>query len=223
MKQKLFALIAASLLVHSNLCGAVDDSASSRAKAETNQGKNAATAEATKPCFNCNGAGKTKCRVPSCKNGQMDCPGPCMKLSRGSWVHKNVAGHDPSELWQEFRGQRGTMAWNQNHAGEVVHMQNGEPVNIGKCTVCGGTTRIKCSACQGTGEAACDMCGGKKIVPVSWSAFDNPKMKNRPTDIHLKDGRVIRGRITMQVGGTAWITTKDAEKVEVKSSDIISK
>ena len=179
--------------------------------------------ETTKPCFRCNGLGKTKCPVTSCKNGQMDCPGPCLKLSRGSWIHKNVPGHDPKELWQEFKGKDETRYWNQNHVGEVIQMQNGEAQNIGKCTICGGTTKVKCPTCKGIGEAVCNICDGKKAVPVSWSEFDNPKMKDRPTDIRLKDGRVIRGKIFMAVGGTTTIKTKDGEKVEVKTTDILSK
>jgi hypothetical protein len=69
------------------------------------------SAEPTKTCFRCNGSGKMKC--PDCKSGYRDCPGPCLKLSRGTWEHLDVAGHDKSELWQRFYspdgvGRRGT-------------------------------------------------------------------------------------------------------------------
>jgi hypothetical protein len=179
--------------------------------------------EATKTCFNCSGTGKTTCREPNCSKGERDCTGPCLKLSRGAWIHKNVAGHSAIELWQEFRGNGKTKAWNHHHVGEVIQMQNGDPVNIGKCTVCSGTARVACSTCQGKSEARCYICEGKKKVPSSWSAFDHPKMKTRPADIHFKDGRIIRGRITMQMGNSVWITTKEGRKIEALSSDIVPK
>src|SRR3954469_21288641 len=119
--------------------------------------------EPTKPCFQCSGSGKTRCPVATCKNGEADCPGPCLKLSKGSWIHLDVAGHGPTELWQKFykADGRNYAAWNQNHIGEVIQIQNGEPVNIGKCTVCGGTTRTKCAVCKGSGEVTCSLCDGK--------------------------------------------------------------
>src|ERR1039458_5275895 len=49
-----------------------------------------------KVCFACKGEGTVPCRVPGCKDGQVDCPGPCLKLTR-AWIHMDVAGHDPSE------------------------------------------------------------------------------------------------------------------------------
>ena len=95
-----------------------------------------------KVCFECRGQGTVACLVPGCTNGEVDCPGPCLKLSKGAWIHMTVAGHDPSELWQKFpnmNGQGGYQAWNQTHVGEVIVYKNGVAVNIGKCKVCGGT------------------------------------------------------------------------------------
>src|SRR5712671_910926 len=131
--------------------------------------------EKTQPCFQCKGSGKAKCAVLSCKDGQVNCPAPCMKPDDGTWVHMEVAGHPPTDLWKQFpkRGG-GSTGWNQHHAGEVVQIQNGVPVNIGKCTVCGGTTKVQCSVCKGAGQVTCPICDGKKVVPQSWSAFDNP-------------------------------------------------
>src|SRR4051812_21121601 len=85
-------------------------------EAATNSTASAA-AEPTRPCFQCNATGKMKCSVPGCKNGEADCPGPCLKLSKGSWVHLQVDGHDPNELWQKFykAGGEHYTAWNQNH------------------------------------------------------------------------------------------------------------
>ena len=78
----------------------------------------------------------------------------------------NVAGHDAKELWQKFQNrQGGYKAWSQAHLGEVVEMQNGEPVNLGPCKVCSGTAHVPCRQCQGTGKTLCLMCRGKGVVP----------------------------------------------------------
>jgi hypothetical protein len=178
--------------------------------------------EKTKPCFQCNGTGKMKCPVPSCKGGQADCPGHCLKLSQGTWIHMDVDGHPPTDLWQRFpKAGGGWQAWNQNHVGEVIQIQNGNPVNVGKCPICGGTTKAKCPACNGTGEVVCSLCDGKKAVPESWSAFDNPKMKNRPSRFTLKDGRIVLGRKVMVMGSEATIRTEH-EDIKVETADILS-
>ena len=182
----------------------------------------AAPAEKTKVCFQCKGAGKIKCTVPSCKNGQADCPGPCLKLSKGVWIHMHVDGHPPEDVWQKFEGTGGKWsAWSQAHVGEVIQMQNGEPVNIGKCTICGGTGHVKCSLCKGTGEIVCPICEGKKVVPQSWTAFDNPKLKDRPTKFKLKDGTTIIGRRRISAGDIVTIRTETGD-VNVVAKDIIS-
>lgn len=177
--------------------------------------------ESTKACFACAGTGETRCKVVGCRDGEVDCPAPCLKISRGNWIHKNVPGHDPKELWQEFRGRTSRKAWSQGHLGQVIQMQNGEPVNIGPCKTCGGTTRVKCGICRGTGETSCEICDGEKIVPAAWTEFDNPKMKNPPKDIRLKDGRVIRGRIISSLGDTKVIKTAEGKRIEVKRADML--
>lgn len=176
--------------------------------------------EATKLCFNCNGAGLVKC--PSCRNGQMDCLGPCLKLSRGSWRHMNVPGHGPNELWQSFKSNNGheTKSWNQTHVGEVIGMRNGQPENIGKCKTCGGTGRLTCTRCKGAGTTVCEICDGQKVVPVAWRAFNNPKLKNKPKAIRLKDGREIVGKFTMSSGTTVWIKTEDGKTIKVDKDEI---
>src|ERR1051326_1362470 len=115
-----------------------------------------ASAEPTKPCFKCNGTGQIKC--PLCKDGQVDCPGSCLKLSKGDWQRQNVEGHDPNLLWRRFKWGNGYQytAWSQSHVGEVIEMQNGVPVDIGKCKICGGTGRVACKNCGGNGTVVCD-------------------------------------------------------------------
>ena len=121
-----------------------------------------------KACFQCKGTGTIPCRT--CQASKMDCPGPCLKLSKGTWEHKNVAGHSPSELWITFHGAKTFASWSQGHLGEVVVFQNGEPVNIGPCKICGGTTTVTCTVCKGQGKVPCEICSGKKFIPVTWCA-----------------------------------------------------
>ena len=185
---------------------------------------NAATgaAEKTQPCFQCKGTGKSKCSVPSCTGGQANCPAPCLKPNDGTWKRMNVAGHPPTDLWKQFpKRSGGSVGWNQNHAGELVQIQNGEPVNVGKCPTCSGSTKVPCKTCQSSGQITCSICDGKKTVPQSWSAFDNPKMKNRPTRFTLKNGNVIVGRKTSVLGSTVSIKT-EKETIKVEASDIVS-
>src|SRR3954454_2891970 len=79
----------------------------------------AVAVDKTKGCFNCEGTGLAKCPVTTCKDGQMDCPGPCMKLSKGVWLHMKVEGHPDTDVWQKFRRPGGSTGWNQHHVGEV--------------------------------------------------------------------------------------------------------
>jgi hypothetical protein len=163
-----------------------------------------------------------KCPVRSCVHGQADCPGPCLKLSKGVWRHMNVAGHPPTDWWITFHAaDGGTSSWNQNHVGDVIQIQNGSPVDTGPCKVCGGTGHVTCSVCKGTGEVTCSVCEGRKVVPESWSAFDYPRMKNRPSRFQLKDGRVLIGRRSMVIASSVTIRT-EKENVEVDAADIVS-
>ncbi|MBC8001329.1 MAG: hypothetical protein H7X97_01960 [Opitutaceae bacterium] len=147
-----------------------------------------------------------------------------MKLSVGVWERMDVPGHAPTELWQKFRygpNGKGSVAWTQGHVGEVIEMKNGMPVNVGKCPVCAGKTLIKCPTCKGAATMTCNICDGLKVVPESWNAFDNPKMKNRPSRFQLKDGRVIVGRKTMATGDSVTINTARGN-VEVGTNDILT-
>ncbi|MGO9587691.1 MAG: hypothetical protein ACLP2Y_16015 [Limisphaerales bacterium] len=177
-----------------------------------------------KVCFECKGQGTVPCRVPGCTNGEVDCPGPCLKLSKGVWVHMNVAGHDPKELWQIFpnrNGQGGYQAWNQDHVGEVIVYKNGVAVNIGKCKVCGGTGKVKCDVCKGTGRQICPVCNGTKFVPLAWTPTNNPWFNSQPDLIRLKDGRVVLGRVAVAIGEERTIITRDKQTLHVKASDIL--
>ena len=132
-----------------------------------------------------------------------------------------VAGHGPNELWITFRTARGSRSWNQNHVGEVIQYQNGEPVNIGRCTICGGATTVVCSACKGSGKQACDICAGKKFIPATWTPTDNPWFNAQPDLIRLTDGRAILGRIAASSGDERTIVTRDKKILHVQFSEIV--
>ena len=179
-----------------------------------------------KVCFACNGEGTVKCPAPGCVDGEVDCPGPCLKLTRGVWIHMNVPGHPPTDLWQKFpnqSGQGGYQAWNQEHVGDVIEYQNGVAVDIGKCKICGGTGKVKCNVCQGTGTVTCPVCNGKKFIPVAWTPTDNPYFNRQPDLIRLADGRAVLGRVAIRLGDDITIITRDKKVLHVKPSDILPK
>jgi hypothetical protein len=179
-----------------------------------------------KICFACKGEGTVACLVPGCVNGMVDCPGPCLKLSRGKWEHMDVAGHSPSDVWQcfpELDTHKGGHCWSQAHVGEVIAYQNNQPVNIGKCKICGGAGKVKCDVCKGTGRATCPVCNGKKFIPEAWTPTDNPYFNKQPDIIRLTDGRVLLGRVAATVSDELTIITRDKKILHVKSSDILPK
>lgn len=177
-----------------------------------------------KVCFGCNGQAMVACRVPGCIGGKVDCPGPCLKLSRGAWIHMNVAGHDPKELWQKFpESGGGYQAWTQGHVGEVVVMQKGKAVNIGKCLTCGGTTKVGCNVCKGLGKQKCEICNGKKFIPIAWTPTDNPWLNQQPDLIRLKDGRVLLGRVVLSKEDDRLVKTRDGKFTHINASDFVSK
>jgi hypothetical protein len=137
----------------------------------------------------------------------------------------NVPGHSPTELWRKFPdagGRGGYQAWNQNHVGEVVVMQNGKAVNIGACKICGGTTKVECRACKGAGKQLCETCNGKRFVPVAWTPTNNPWLNSQPDLIRLKDGRVLLGKVALKSGGKCAIRLRDGKFIDVEESDVVS-
>jgi hypothetical protein len=209
-------------------CGKQPDATKRQPTATTNSAPPevvAAPGSGEKVCFTCKGEGIVACRMPGCVGGKVDCPGPCLKLSR-AWIHLDVAGHDPSELWAKFPNQSGGggyQAWNQHHLGEVIVYQNGVAVNIGACKVCGGTTKVTCSVCKGTGKVTCPVCSGKKFIPVAWTPTDNPWFNSQPDVIRLANGQVLLGRVASSVGDDRTIVTRDKKVLHVKASDILPK
>lgn len=174
-------------------------------------------------CFACKGSGTVKCTAPGCVDGQVDCPGPCLKLDRGVWVHLDVAGHPASDLWQKFYLNDGSyQAYNQNHVGHVIAMENGQAVDTGPCRICGGTGKVPCNVCKGTGQVVCPICEGKKYIPDSWTPTDNPWLNRQPDLIRLADGRILFGKVMSTVGGDVAIKTRDGRWLHVDTTNMAS-
>lgn len=184
---------------------------------------NAASVSTTtnKTCFQCKGTGEAKCSRPGCKQGRVECPGPCLKLTKGVWEKRNVAGHtDPNELWQKVRyNARQTSYISSGHVGQYLVPGpdgNNTPVT---CKVCSGAATIECAKCKGIGMAKCEMCTGKKTVPSDWTAFDNPRMKERPKRFVLKDGRTLVGK-NVGILGTKMIIRTETGTEHIDQADL---
>lgn len=229
----LLRTLSSSILLCLMLAGCGEPADNTKPAKKADSAKTTSSAATTPPvatpgkdeqtCFECKGVGTGSCRA--CVKGKAECPGPCMRLTKGTWVHMNVAGHDPKELWQQFRGSggKGGQAWNQNHVGEVVVIQNGEPVNIGPCKICGGTTRVTCPTCKGEGRQACPICEGRKVVPLAWTATDNLWFNRQPDIIRIKDGRVLLGKVAATVGSEVILRLRDGKTMRVNQADVLSK
>jgi hypothetical protein len=113
------------------------------------------------------------------------------------------------------------MGWSEHHLGEVIATQDGKPANIGKCKICGGSTKVTCSVCKGTGKVTCPICKGKKSIPVAWTPTDNPWFNSQPDVIRLADGQVLLGRVAATIGDDITIITRDKKILHVKTSDIL--
>jgi len=188
-------------------------------------------------CARCRGTGFIPCSNPKCKDGLVDCSGPCLKLSVGRWEHMKVSGHDPSELWQKFRNKKGSgwQAWNQHHVGEVVEYQNGVATIAGKCKVCGGTGKEACATCHKEGKLTCPVCHGKGEIPnavttlapaaakakIPASVIPPAEAAGTPEVFRLRNGRRIEGKIIIRDTDKLIIRTNDGKSVEVPKSSIL--
>jgi len=177
-------------------------------------------AEKMQACFQCQGAGTTKCTTAGCLNGQMDCPASCIKLRKGKW-EKRPNRPDPNETMQSIT-VAGKGFWvSSHHEGVYYVLDANRQLVMQECPSCHGATRVQCKICTGTGIIKCPICDGKKQVPASWSAFDNPKMKDRPSRFKLKGERELVGRKVAVMGSRTRIRTETGD-TEVDTADIIS-
>ncbi|HEY5792859.1 MAG TPA: hypothetical protein VIS74_06135 [Chthoniobacterales bacterium] len=186
-------------------------------------------------CPHCQAAGTVKCGAPRCKNGRVNCPGPCLKLSTPGWKKHPLPGYDPDTLWHTFNVKGGEQRVSQGHIGEVFEVKNGVFANLGKCKVCQGTTTVDCKICAGTGAVACPVCKGAKRVSdtgnpparpnVSPSAPVSPPPASLPPAamkiIRFKNGRTLEGTIIIRDEKTVWIRTRSGEKIQVPAADLI--
>lgn len=200
-------------------CRQADKASTTSTDTSAATGEGAAAPEKLKACFQCNGTGKITC--PDCQGREeVDCPGHCLKLTHGTWIHMEVAGHPATDVWQKFqKANGGWRAFNQNHVGHIIESKNGDWVDAGVCPICHGTGKIPCLTCKGTGEIVCDLCKGKTVIPESWTPFDNPK--HRAEHFAMKNGTTLVGRKIIVIGNHATIQTA-TKAVEVNTSDILS-
>ncbi len=217
------------LLLLSGGCGKPPEAPKSETPATTNTAAAPAPAEVAGPgpgekvCFACKGEGTVRCLVPGCVDGQVDCPGPCLKLSKGVWTRTDIDGKPSDVLWQYFNSPDGrlTMGWSEHHLGEVIVFKDGQFTDIGKCKICGGTGKVRCEVCKGTGRVTCPVCNGKRFILVAWTPTDNPYFNRQPDIIRFADGRVVLGRVAATVGDDLTIVTRDKKILHVKAADIL--
>jgi hypothetical protein len=127
-----------------------------------------------KECVTCKGTGSTgACTTPGCKEGKVDCPKPCLKLSVGQW--KLVNGMKIREF--KTADGKGTAWWSEHHLGELIVMENGTPTNKGPCPTCGGTGKLDDPACKGTGKKLCTECKGNGFTGPACPSCDQGHVK----------------------------------------------
>lgn len=126
-----------------------------------------------KPCETCKGTGGIgPCPTKGCVEGKIDCPGPCLKLSRGVWKDK-----DGLKV-QTFQLGGGKYMWiSEHHLGEVWVQEKGEMVSKGQCTVCNGTTKVDDPACKGKGHKLCPDCKGNGVTGPACTTCTNGQTK----------------------------------------------
>lgn len=210
-------------------------------------GANGAAAPANQlvKCARCGGTGLVKCPNPTCKDGTIECNGPCLRLTKGEWVKMEVAGHPPTDVWQVFRyktsSRSGYQAWSQAHVGQVIEFVDGMPTNVGACKICHGTTRVPCPTCQGKAEVVCPVCHGAKMVePAKMPGARPAAAKPSPAasipaaqlsasempppatqTFRLKNGTSVVGKVVIQDGTTMVIRTSDGKSVTVANKDLL--
>ena len=114
------------------------------------------------PCSRCLATGLITCSGPRCKEGQVPCPGKCLKLSDPGW--ERVPGEDPNKLFMMYRVDGGKTGRSQAHVGEVFEVRLGKFYELGVCKICDRRTVIPCKVCNGAGKVTCTVCAGQKVV-----------------------------------------------------------
>lgn len=123
------------------------------------------------PCRRCLATGQITCTEPRCKDGQVPCPGRCLKLSDRGW--RRMEGQDPNKLFMVYLVNGGAQGVSEAHVGEVFEVRYGKLYALGVCSVCHKQTTIPCKTCGGSGKLVCPSCQGSKVVPKPKSASPN--------------------------------------------------
>ena len=174
-------------------------------------------------CFGCDGKGEVGCGAPGCREGKVDCPGPCVTRNEGTWVPDPKPGAAPGSMafLLRFPGIKSTWYVSEFHAGEIWKIENGKLVSAGYCPTCGGARWIGCKVCDTRGLQTCQVCEGKTVLPASWKPTDNPWFNRQPNVVRLKDGRAFLGR---DAGGDDVIVmfrTHSGETVSVPRDQVV--
>lgn len=114
------------------------------------------------PCQRCLATGLVTCQGLRCKEGQIPCPGRCLKLSDSGW--QRIEGQDPNILFMIYRINGGTQAVSQAHIGEIFEVRFGKFYPMGACKICEKRTTVPCKVCGGSGKVVCRECQGNKVV-----------------------------------------------------------
>jgi len=174
-------------------------------------------------CFGCDGKGNVGCGGLGCRNGWVDCPGPCVTRNEGTWVKDPKPGAPAGSVAfvLRFPGVKSTWYVSEFHAGEVWQLQNGQLISAGYCPTCNGSRTLRCPTCQGSGVRSCPVCDGKTVLLTSWKPTDNPWFNRQPDAVRLKDGRAFLGR---DAGGDELIVmfrTQAGETLSVPRGDVV--
>lgn len=183
------------------------------------------TSKTEQHCPTCKGTGSIRCTASHCISGTVECNGPCLRRSKGTWFKDAKLGHGPDKLWIAFPYKDGIQYFTLDHVGEVVEMRNGKPTLVGKCKICNGTTRMPCKVCRGTALLICPTCHGQKNVSSSVansSSSPAAPSSRPPVTIRLKDGSTIVGNIVVRDSEIAVIRTTDGKTTEIPVTSLAS-
>lgn len=106
-------------------------------------------AAAVADCTTCKGELLVKCKSPGCKDGQIPCPAPCLKLSQGRWIERD------GKRIREFKSPGGTWFFSDAHLGELIVQEQGKWVSKGACPTCSGKQTLPDPACEATSKIPC--------------------------------------------------------------------
>jgi hypothetical protein len=145
--------------------------------------------DSSKDCKTCKGAQQIACNHPKCDHGKIPCPGPCLKLSEGSWTM-----HDGKRI-RTFRNPGGGTAWvSEGHVGQIVKFDKRGDMTLEDCPICHKTGKIDCPTCHGTGFMPCPTCKADKNAAKCTACEDGLKPCSACAGTGLKGGAAAAGQ-----------------------------